>query len=370
MRAMAPSCLLPQPIGCPQAAPLCNELGSVGTWGCRRLATPASGSRTRRRATAGCRAAVAAAAGGSHAAAGRPEAPPRRAATACCAATKAVTVGPTASVEGIIEGCDVDTSCYGVGSVILGIDIGGTTIKAAPVDTKTGRLAQPKHVIGTPQPATPEACAGVIGQMIEHFEWDGAVGIGLPAVVRQGIVLTAANIDKGWIGTDAAKLFGAVSPGGVVVVNDADAAGYCEMGFGAGAEGDHQKGVVCMVTFGTGIGVAMFVEGILIPNLELGHLELDGQEAEKAAAGVLVKNLDLTWQQWAEKVTWYLSYLERLMWPTLFIVGGGVSDAHHEWLHHVQLPNKTPIVPATSGNDAGIIGAAMAALAKAAQAMP
>eukprot|EP00897_Mesotaenium_endlicherianum_P007066 jgi/Mesen1/6388/ME000329S05560 len=191
----------------------------------------------------------------------------------------------------------------------------------------------------TPQPATPEACAEVIKQMCEQYQWTGAIGVGVPAVVRQGVVCTAANItlpyyavcrvcgasegcavDAGWIGTDAAKLFkDKTGVEAVAVVNDADAAGYADMAFGAAVGEEFQRGVVCMVTFGTGIGFTLFSEGILVPNLEFGHLELDGSEAEKMAAGVLVKKNSWTWEQWAEKVTWYLSYLERLIWPTLFV---------------------------------------------------
>eukprot|EP00271_Cylindrocystis_brebissonii_P001315 TRINITY_DN11603_c0_g1_i1.p1 TRINITY_DN11603_c0_g1~~TRINITY_DN11603_c0_g1_i1.p1 ORF type:complete len:394 (-),score=82.71 TRINITY_DN11603_c0_g1_i1:757-1938(-) len=256
--------------------------------------------------------------------------------------------------------------CYGVGHILLGIDIGGTTIKAAPVDTKTGALLRPRHVIDTPQPATPKAVALVLKQQLEHFNWKGGVGVGIPAVVRGGIVCTAANIDQSWIGTNVDELFHDVTGVKMAVVNDADAAGYAEMAFGAGSGLEKRKGIVIMCTFGTGIGTAMFVDGILVPNLELGHVELDGVEAEKAAAGVLVKLKSWSWEEWAKKVGWYLSYLERLMWPTLFIVGGGVSNAHEEWLSKVKLPNKTPVVVATFRNDAGITGAALAALACAA----
>eukprot|EP00897_Mesotaenium_endlicherianum_P002921 jgi/Mesen1/2657/ME000167S01801 len=241
---------------------------------------------------------------------------------------------------------------FGVGHIIMGIDIGGTSIKAAPVNTRTGELVDEKFVILTPKPATPDAVADVIAQMLKHFNWKGPVGVGIPAVVRQGQIFTAANIDQSWIGVNAEQLFGEKAGSHVAVVNDADAAGYAEMGFGAGAR--NRQGSVIMVTFGTGIGTAMFIEGILVPNMELGHLELEGKEAEKEAAGVLVKQLGLSWDQWADRVSRYLSYLERVLWPTLI------------WLPKVKLPNSTPIVAAASGNDAGIIGAALAALARAA----
>lgn len=272
-------------------------------------------------------------------------------------------LGHTKSMEEARLGA-VKTERFGVGHIILGVDIGGTSIKAAPVDTKTGLLMTEKHVIMTPKPATPDAVADTVAEMLAFFKWQGPVGVGLPAVVREGVVCSAANIDKSWIGANAEHLFSEKAGAPVAVVNDADAAGYSEMAFGAGK--DKQRGCVVMVTFGTGIGTATFIEGILVPNMELGHVELDNLEAEKHAAGVLVKQQNLTWDQWAERVTWYLTYLERLLWPSLFIAGGGVSNASEQWLPKVKLPNGTPIVAAASGNDAGIIGAALAALASAA----
>lgn len=266
------------------------------------------------------------------------------------------------TVNEAVAGCTTDL-CYGVGHIILGIDIGGTTIKAGLVDTHAGLLVSDKYVVDTPQPATPEAVACALTDIVQHFKWTGAVGVGIPAVVRTGIVHTAANIDKRWIGSHAEEIFEAHSGVKMCVVNDADAAGYAEMAFGAGAG---EAGTVMMLTFGTGIGTAMFVEGILVPNLELGHLEIDGDEAERQAAGVLVRLKGWTWDEWAAKAQWYLSHLEALLWPGLFIIGGGVSNAHDEWLHKVDLPNKTPIKVAKMKNDAGIIGAAMAALARAA----
>ncbi|GJP32371.1 hypothetical protein CLOM_g17536 [Closterium sp. NIES-68] len=251
----------------------------------------------------------------------------------------------------------------GVDHEILGIDIGGTSIKAAPVDTRTGKLLAERFVVLTPNPATPGACADAVNQCAEHFQWKGAVGIGVPAVVKDGTTWTAANIDSSWVGADVEGLFSRVTGLPVTVVNDADAAGYAELGFGAGS-GENERGVVFIVTFGTGIGTAMFVDGILVPNLELGHMEVDGVEAEAAAAGVLVERNNWTWQQWADKVTWYLAHIEKLFWPSRFIVGGGVSNAHEQWLHLVRLPKGTPILPACMKNDAGIIGAAMASLAR------
>ncbi|CAI5484081.1 unnamed protein product [Closterium sp. Yama58-4] len=211
--------------------------------------------------------------------------------------------------------------------------------------------------------STPEACADAVNQCAKHFQWKGAVGIGVPAVVKDGTTWTAANIDSSWVGADVEGLFSLVTGLPVTVVNDADAAGYAELGFGAGS-GENERGVVFIVTFGTGIGTAMFVDGILVPNLELGHMEVDGVEAEATAAGVLVERNGWTWQQWADKVAWYLGHIEKLFWPSRFIVGGGVSNAHEQWLHLVKLPKGTPILPASMKNDAGIIGAAMASLAR------
>lgn len=276
-------------------------------------------------------------------------------------------VGSSASRGGSIARRIIVTAS-GVNHAILGVDIGGTSIKAAPVDTRSGQLLGDRFVVPTPNPATPQACAQAVDECAKHFEWQGTVGIGVPAVVRDGTTWTAANIDDTWIGTNVERLFGEVTGLPVTVVNDADAAGYAELGFGAGS-GENERGVVFIVTFGTGIGTSMFVDGILVPNLELGHLELDGEEAESAAAGVLVERNQWTWQQWAERVTWYLAYVEKLFWPSRFIVGGGVSNAHEQWLPLVCLPKGTPILPATMKNDAGIIGAAMAALARAVYAV-
>jgi polyphosphate glucokinase len=241
-------------------------------------------------------------------------------------------------------------------STLLGIDIGGTGMKAAPVDTETGELIAPRHRILTPHPATPDAMAGVVAQLTQHFDWTGQVGAAFPAVVKAGVATTAANIDRAWIGTDVAATFARASKCDVTVVNDADAAGIAEMEFGAGKG---RVGVVLMVTLGTGIGTAVFYEGVLIPNTELGHLKMGKKEAEQRASDSVRQDQGLSWQKWARRLDAYLGELERLLQPDLFILGGGVSKRHDRFLP--LLTTHAEIVPATLLNEAGIVGAAIAA---------
>jgi len=240
----------------------------------------------------------------------------------------------------------------------LGIDIGGSGIKGAPVAVSTGELTAERHRIETPQPSTPDAVADVVARLVDHFGWEGPIGATFPAVVRNGVVLTAANVDKSWIGTDAAKLFGARTGRDVVVMNDADLAGVAEMRFGAGKG---VKGEVVMITLGTGIGSALFYEGVLVPNTELGHLELDAQDAEALASGRAREEDDLSWKAWAKRVSAYLHSLEDLLWPDLFIIGGGVSKRAEKFVPHLDI--RTPVVPAALLNNAGIVGAALMAAA-------
>jgi polyphosphate glucokinase len=237
---------------------------------------------------------------------------------------------------------------------VLGIDIGGTGIKGAPVDIRTGALLADRHRILTPQPATPEAVTEVVRELARFFDWTGPAGATFPAVIKQGVAHTAANVDKSWIGTDAAKLFAAAIGGPVTVVNDADAAGVAEMEFGAGRG---HKGVVVMVTLGTGIGSALFVEGILVPNTELGHLKLGKHDAEDLAAESVRESEDLSWKEWAKRVDEYLAVVEALFSPDLFIVGGGISKKSDKFLP--RLHTTADIVPATLLNEAGIVGAAV-----------
>jgi polyphosphate glucokinase len=240
---------------------------------------------------------------------------------------------------------------------VLGIDIGGTGMKAAPVDVATGKLLDVRQKIATPQPATPAAVADVVRELAGSFGWKGVTGATFPGVVTSGTVRTAANVDRAWIGTDAAKLFGKALGGDVTVLNDADAAGIAEMTFGAG-KGEH--GTVLMLTFGTGIGSALFTGGLLVPNTEFGHIELNGHEAEKRASERAKDTHDLSWSKWAARVDDYIQHMEGLLSPDLIIVGGGISKESEKWvpmLTHV----RARIVHATLLNDAGIVGAAMAA---------
>lgn len=240
---------------------------------------------------------------------------------------------------------------------VLGIDIGGSGIKGAPVDLRTGTLAADRTRIDTPEGATPDDVADVVEQIAESFaDTVGAtapIGITVPAVVQHGIVRSAANIDDSWIDTDADALFTRRLGRPVHVVNDADAAGEAEMHFGAGQE---VGGVVLLTTLGTGIGSALFVDGTLVPNTELGHLEIDGHNAESRAASSAREREDLSWKDWAERLQRYYSVVERLFSPDLIIVGGGISKKADKYLPLLDL--RAPIVPARLRNQAGIVGAA------------
>jgi polyphosphate glucokinase len=241
----------------------------------------------------------------------------------------------------------------------LGIDIGGTGMKAALVDLDTGELRSGRYRIDTPKPATPEAMAIVVRELVTHFEWTNPVGVGFPAVVRNGVVGSAANIDESWIKVDADVLFSEATGLDVHMINDADAAGVAEVRFGAGRA---RRGVVMMLTFGTGIGSGLFIDGVLVPNTELGHLELDGHDAESKAAASARDRNGWSWSEWAERVQRYLVHVERLFSPDLFIVGGGASKQSGKWLKYISID--TEIVPAQMANNAGIVGAALSARAQ------
>jgi polyphosphate glucokinase len=243
-----------------------------------------------------------------------------------------------------------------VTGVAVGIDIGGTGIKGAPVDLAAGRFAAERVRLLTPAPATPEAVAGVVGSVLDKLAVDGPVGLTVPAVVRGGRVETAANIDPSWIGTDAVALFGRATGRPVAVVNDADAAGIAEVRFGAGKD---RPGVILLVTLGTGIGSALFVDGALVPNTELGHLPLHHGTAEDWAADSVRERDALSWGQYAHRLQKYLELVELVLWPELIIIGGGVSKKADKFLRHIRL--RTEVVPAQLHNDAGIVGAALAA---------
>ncbi|MFF3498975.1 polyphosphate--glucose phosphotransferase [Streptomyces sp. NPDC003247] len=242
---------------------------------------------------------------------------------------------------------------------IFGVDIGGSGIKGAPVDLDQGDLAQERCKVLTPHPATPESVADGVKQVVDHFGWTGPVGLTFPGVVTGGSTIrTAANVDKGWIDVDARALFSERLGGlPVTVVNDADAAGVAEVAFGAGRD---RSGTVILLTFGTGIGSALFVDGVLVPNTELGHLELHGHDAEKRASSKAKEDGDLSWEQWAHRVQKYLAHVEMLFSPELFIIGGGVSRKAQKFLPLIE-GIKAEIVPAQLQNNAGIVGAAMRA---------
>ncbi|WP_034387241.1 polyphosphate--glucose phosphotransferase [Deinococcus sp. YIM 77859] len=243
-------------------------------------------------------------------------------------------------------------------SVILGIDIGGSGIKGAPVDTATGKLVAERYRIPTPEGAAPDAVRDVVAELVRHFGHPGPVGVTFPSIVQHGKTLSAANVDRGWIGLDADALFTRATGRDVTVINDADAAGLAEVRFGAGAG---VPGVVLVLTFGTGIGSALIHDGVLVPNTELGHLYLKGDKhAETWASDRARERDDLNWKQWAKRVSRYLQYLEGLFSPDLFIIGGGVSKKADKWQPHIET-KRTKLVPAALQNDAGIIGAAMMA---------
>ncbi len=238
----------------------------------------------------------------------------------------------------------------------LGIDIGGSGIKGAPVDLLRGQFAQDRLRIDTPKVSSPAAVAAIVAPIAEHFAddvGDSPIGVTLPAVVANGVVRSAANIDPAWIGIDARKLLSDKLGRPVTVVNDADAAGVGELHFGAAR---NTSGLVLMTTLGTGIGSALLYDGVLVPNSELGHLEIDGHDAEDRAAGNVRDDEKLTWQEWAERLQRYYSHIEDLLWPDLIVVGGGVSKKADKFLPFLHL--RAPIVAAQLANSAGIIGAA------------
>jgi polyphosphate glucokinase len=240
--------------------------------------------------------------------------------------------------------------------VVLGIDVGGSGVKGAPVDTEKGLMIADRHRIATPQPATPQAVAQVIRHIVRHFKWKGPIGCGVPCVIKRGVAYTAANLDRSWIDMDVRRLLERATRCPVRVLNDADAAGLAEMRFGVGR---NRAGVVLMVTLGTGIGSAVFIDGTLLPNTELGHLVLRGKDAEVRASDRARREKDLSWKKWAKRLEEYLCYLERMLFPDLIIVGGGVSKEHAKFLP--RLKTSARIVPAQLLNEAGIIGAAIAA---------
>jgi polyphosphate glucokinase len=239
---------------------------------------------------------------------------------------------------------------------ILGIDIGGSGIKGARVDVEQGVLLDERQRLDTPQPSVPEAVGDVVAEIVRHFQWQGPIGCTFPAVTKHGITYSAANVDDAWINFNGQELFERKTGCPVLLLNDADAAGIAEMEFGAGKG---QPGVVIMLTFGTGIGSAIFVDGRLVPNTEFGHMEIRGKDAEHRASDRVRTEKDLSWEKWAERVNEFLARMELLFSPDLFIIGGGVSKKHAKFLPLLQ--TRAPVTPAQMLNEAGIIGAAMAA---------
>jgi polyphosphate glucokinase len=238
----------------------------------------------------------------------------------------------------------------------FGIDVGGSGIKGGIVDLDTGALIGDRIKLLTPQPATPSAVAKTIAEVVNGFGWTGPLGVTYPGVVTHGVVQTAANVDKAWIGTNARDIISSELNGqDVTVLNDADAAGLAEERYGAGKD---NSGLVILLTFGTGIGSAVIHNGTLIPNTEFGHVDVGGKEAEHRAASSVRDRNEWSYEKWTKQVTKVLIAIENVMWPDLFIAGGGISRKADKWVPLLQ--NRTPVVPAALQNTAGIVGAAMA----------
>ncbi len=238
---------------------------------------------------------------------------------------------------------------------ILGIDIGGTGIKGAPVNINTGKLRAQRLRLLTPQPATPVKVAKAVKAIALHFKWRGAIGVGFPGVVQHGKIITAANLHKAWVGESAEALFHKATGAAVHVVNDADAAGLAEMRFGAGRG---RKGKVLLLTFGTGIGSALFIDGKLVSNTEFGHVQIRGKVAERRASDAVRTKKKLGWKKWARRVQEYLNHMALLLSPDLIIIGGGAAKEYQKFAKYIEVP--VEMIPAQNGNLAGIVGAALA----------
>jgi polyphosphate glucokinase len=238
----------------------------------------------------------------------------------------------------------------------LGIDIGGTGIKGGLVDLSSGQLLGKRFRLDTPKPATPADVSDTVVAVAEHFDFDGPVGVAFPGVVLDGVARTAANLDHSWVGTSLAETIGTRITGPSTFINDADAAGLAEAHFGVGKG---QQGVIVLVTFGTGIGVAVVNNGELVANSELGHMELDGVDAESRASAAVREREGLSWEEWGARADHYLKALENLVWPSLIVLGGGISKNPEKWVHY--LAPRTPVKVAQLINNAGIVGAADAA---------
>ena len=240
--------------------------------------------------------------------------------------------------------------------IVLGVDIGGSGIKGAPVDTAKGAMLNERYRIPTPGGAAPPDVAVVVGEVARKFDWRGPIGVGFPAVIQHGVAKTAANVHKSWIGTHAEDLFSEATGCPVRVLNDADVAGMAEMRFGAGRG---RQGVVFIITIGTGLGTALFTNGVLVPNTELGHIEMDGQDAEWQASDAARQRGKMKWTEWAKRFNRYLQRLDALFWPDLFILGGGASKKIDKFRSVLDV--HAEIVAAELANEAGIVGAAISA---------
>ncbi len=237
---------------------------------------------------------------------------------------------------------------------VLGIDIGGSGIKGAPVDIETGSLLAERIRIKTPEAAEPKPVAETVAQIAQSFAWQGNIGIGFPAPIKNGAVMMAANISQQWVGINADQIFTSTTGHPCKVGNDADVAGLAEMAFGAGKD---QAGTVLMLTLGTGIGTAIFYNGHLLPNTEFGHLQMKGEDAEQRASDAARQREDLSWKKYAKRLSSYLNALEKLFWPDLFIIGGGISKVHEKFIPLLTV--QTKVIPAQLQNEAGMIGAAL-----------
>lgn len=243
--------------------------------------------------------------------------------------------------------------------LVLGIDVGATGMKGGLVDVEKGEMVSERFKILTPSPATPEKMAPVIAEIVNHFKYKGVIGCGFPSIIKNGVCFSAANIDQSWIGTNVAKTFSKITNCEMVVCNDADVAGMAEMSFG---RGKNKEGLVMIITIGTGLGSALFMDGKLIPNTEFGHLKFKDSVAEKYCAGSIRKKLDLSYEEWGKRFNEYLGHIEHLFSPDLIILGGGTSKKFDQFSHCITID--TPVKPAKMKNNAGIIGAAVLAKKK------
>jgi polyphosphate glucokinase len=238
----------------------------------------------------------------------------------------------------------------------FGVDIGGSGIKGGVVNLADGTLLSPRFRLDTPRPATPDAVAEVVSTVVGSVDYAGVIGVAFPGVVTHGVVHTSANVDESWLGVSLVDTLSGHLPGPVTALNDADAAALAEVRYGIGRG---HPGLIVVITFGTGIGTALLYNGQLVPNAELGHLELDGVDAETRAAASARERDGLTWEEWGNRANRYLTHLENLVWPELFILGGGISKNPQKWLPY--LHTRTPVKIAAMRNNAGIVGAALAA---------